>query len=171
MTRSLILLWEIFDVFFKARPPDELRAQIEALIRRESEDFFDKPEDLAVLQVTIRIACEFCDYVRRIGRTPELTEAEYMVGTIRSGMDDYFAMGQWGSILSGLELQKGFGQKLPSSFSEMKASYEYTFQRLVQCNSSVKGIGLLLSLAQMMLLFMTAYFPSFLAYSGAEGSS
>ncbi len=158
-------------MYFSRPDLDELRVQIEALILRESEDFLDEPKDLAVLQVTIRIACEVLDFLRRTHGTPELREAEYMAGTIRSGMGEYFTMGQWGAILSGLELQKGFGRKLLSSFSEMKASYDSTFQQLIQCTSSAKGIGLLLSLVQMMLLFMTAYFPSFLAYSGPESSS
>ncbi|SRR5579871_2206323 len=150
---------------------DELKAQIEALILRESEDFFHAPTDLAVLQVTIRIACEFLDFLRRTDGTPELGEAEYMAGTIRSGMDDYFTMGQWGAVLTGLELQRGFGQKVPSSLSEMKTSYDSAFQELLQCTSSAKAIGLLLSLVRMMLFFMAAYFPSFLAYSGPENSS
>jgi len=51
------------------------------------------------------MACEFLDFLRRTDGTPELREAKYMVATIRSGMDDYFTMGQWGAVLSGLELQ------------------------------------------------------------------
>ena len=158
-------------MYFSGPDLDKHRVQIEALILRESEDFFHQPKDLAALQVTIRIACEFLDFLRRTDGTPELREAEYMAGTIRSGMDEYFMVSQWGGILSGLELQKGFGRMLPSSFSELKASYDSAFEQLIQCTSSAKGIGLLLSLVQMMLLFMTAYFPSFLAYSGPESAS
>jgi hypothetical protein len=149
---------------------DELRAQIETIILCDSEEFFDEPKDLAVLQVTIRIACEFSIFLKRTIGTPELREAEYMAGTIRSGLDDYFTMGQWGAVLTGLELQRGFGRKLPNSFSEMKASYTAVFQQLSQCTASAKGIGLLLSLIQMMLLFMTVYFPSFLSFSASESS-
>jgi hypothetical protein len=157
---------------YSSRPDlDELRVQIEALILRESEDFFHPPTDLAVLHVTIRIACEFLDFLKRTDGTPELGEAEYMAGTIRSGMDQYFTIGRWGAVLRGVELQSGFGRRLPSSFSEMRASYESVFQQLIQCTSSAKGVGLLLSLVQMMLLFMTVYFPSFLGYSGPESSA
>jgi hypothetical protein len=43
---------------------DELKAQIKTVILRDSEDFFDELEDLAVLQNTIRIACEFSDFLK-----------------------------------------------------------------------------------------------------------
>ena len=39
-------------MYFSRPDVDELRVQIEALILRESEDSFDAPKDLAVLQVT-----------------------------------------------------------------------------------------------------------------------
>jgi hypothetical protein len=66
---------------------DELKAQITTVILRDSEDFFDKPADLAVLQNTIRIACEFFGFLKRIDGTPELSEAEYVADTIRSGIE------------------------------------------------------------------------------------
>lgn len=147
---------------------DELKAQIKTVILRDSKDFFDEPEDLAVLQNTIRIACEFSDVLKGTDGTPELSDAEYMADTIRSGIDDFYRMAQWGGILSGLKLRKGFGQNVPSTLSEMKELYDPIFQQLTHCTSSVKGVGLLLSLLQIMLLFMTIYFPSF---SGSESSS
>ncbi|MHB8413584.1 MAG: hypothetical protein ACYDDI_16780 [Candidatus Acidiferrales bacterium] len=139
---------------------NQLKTQIEAVILRESEDFFADPKDLAVLRVTIRIACEFFDFLERTDDPLEESEAEYMAGTIRSGMDFFFTLAQWGGMLSGLELRTGFGQKLPSTFSEMKVSYGSVLRQLIQCKSSATGMGMLLFLAQTMLLFMTIYFPS-----------
>jgi hypothetical protein len=152
---------------------DGLQGQIKTIILRESEDFFDEPDDLAVLQNTIRIACEFFIFLKRTDGTPELSEAEYMADTIRSGIDDFHRMEQWGRILTGLQLRKGFAQNMPSTFTEMKKIYDRIFQELVHSTSSAKGVGLLLSLAQIMLLFVTAYFPSFLSFSdsGSESSS
>jgi hypothetical protein len=149
---------------------DELQAQIKTIILRESEDFFDEPGDLAVLQNTIRIACEFFDFLNRTDQAPELSEAEYMAGTIRSGIDDFYRMAQWGGILTGLELRKGFARNMPSTLTEMKRMHDSVFQQLTHSTSSTKGVGLLLSLAQIMLLFMTIYFPSFLSFSGSEES-
>jgi hypothetical protein len=101
---------------------------------------------------------------------PELGEAEYMAGTIRSGMDWFFSTAQTGRILTGLKLQYGFGPKLPSTFSELKASYEPVFDQVLESTHSIKTLGLLLSLIQMMFLFMTAYCPSFLSFSSESRS-
>jgi hypothetical protein len=101
---------------------------------------------------------------------PELDEAEYMAGTIRSGLDWFFSMAETGGILTGLKLQSAFGAKLPSTFAELKSSYVSVFQQVLESSHSVKAIGLLLSLAQLMLLFMTVYFPSFLSFSNESGS-
>jgi hypothetical protein len=150
---------------------DELQAQIKTIILRESKDFFDEPEDLAVLENTIRISCEFFLLLKRTDGTPELSEAEYMADTVRSGIDDFHRMAQWGRILTGLQLRKGFAQGMPSTLTEMKKMYDPIFQELIHSTSTAKGVGLLLSLAQIMLLFMTAYFPSFLSFSVSESSS
>jgi hypothetical protein len=94
-----------------------------------------------------------------------------MAGSIRSGIDDFYRMAQWAGILRGLELRKGFGQKMPRTLSEMKKMYEAILQQLTHSPSSAEGVGLLLSLVQIMLLFMTAHFPSFSSFSGSESSS
>jgi hypothetical protein len=93
-----------------------------------------------------------------------------MVGTIRSGLDWFFSMAQTGGILTGLKLQSGFDAKLPSTFPELKASYESVFNEVLESIHSVKAIGLLLSLVQMMFLFMAVYFPRFLSFSRESGS-
>jgi hypothetical protein len=109
-------------------------------------------------------------FLQQSNDVPELREAEYTAGTIRSGMDWFFLMPQIGRILTGLELKRGFGPKLPSTFSELKESYESVFHQVLESTHSAKAIGLLLSLVQMMFLFMTAYFPSFLSFSSENGS-
>jgi hypothetical protein len=149
---------------------DAMTAQMTAIILRDSEHFFDDPKESEDLQITVRIACEFFVFLQRSKGVPELGEAEYMAGTIRSGLDWFFSMAQTGSTLTGLKLQTGFGPKLPSTFSELKASYDSVFQQVLESTHSIKAIGLLLSLIQMMFLFMTLYFPSFLSFSGESSS-
>jgi hypothetical protein len=141
-----------------------------AVIVRDSEGFFDDPKESEDLQTTVRVACEFFIFLQQTNEAPEFGEAEYMAGTIRSGMDWFFSMAQTGRILTGLNLRYGFGPKLPSTFSELKASYESVFHEVLQSAHSIKAMGLLLSLIQMMFLFMTVYFPSFLSFSGETGS-
>ena len=94
---------------------------MKAIILRDSEGFFDDPKESEDLQITIRIACEFFVFLRQSKDVPELDEAEYMAGTIRSGLDWFFSMAHTGGMLTGLKLQSGFGPKLPSSFPELKA--------------------------------------------------
>jgi hypothetical protein len=147
---------------------DAMKTQMTAIIVRDS-GFFDDPKESEALQITVRVACEFFVFLQS-SDVPELDEAEYMAGTIRSGMDWFFSMAQTGRILTGLKLQYGFGPKLPNTFSELKASYESVFHQVLESAHSIKAIGLLLSLIQMMFLFMTVYFPSFLSFSSETGS-
>ncbi len=149
---------------------DAMKARMTAVILRDSEGFFDDPKESEDLQVTVRIACEFFVFLQQSNDVPEWDEADYMAGTIRSGMDWFFSIAHTGRILTGLKLQSGFGPKLPSTFPELKASYASVFHQVLESTHSIKAIGLLLSLVQMMFLFMTVYFPSFLSFSSESGS-
>ncbi|HEY2821188.1 MAG TPA: hypothetical protein VGJ06_09130 [Candidatus Acidoferrum sp.] len=148
------------------RDVDELREEIEAIILRGSEGFFDDAEDRSALEVTVRVCCEFYDFLMRtMTDAPDSSDANYMASTIRSGIDEYFTMEQYGRILSGLKLQEGFSGKLPQSFAELKKEYVAIFQQVLDCDVSGKAFGLLLSLTKLMLLFLTVYFQWFQSYS------
>jgi len=149
---------------------DAMQARMTAIIVRDSEGFFDDPGESEDLQITVRIACEFYVFLHQSSDVPELDDAKYMAGTIRSGLDWFFSMAQIGGILTGLKLQHGFGPKLPNTFSELKTSYNSVFHQIIESTHSIKALGLLLSLVQMMFLFMTVYFPSFLSFSSESGS-
>jgi hypothetical protein len=149
------------------RDVDELREQIEDIILRGADDFFDAPEDRSALEVTVRICCEFYEFLMNAGDPPDSSDANYMASTIRSGMDEYFTMEQYGRILSGLKLQEGFVGKLPQTFVELKGEYEAIFQQVLDSEVSAKAFGLLLSLTKLMLLFLVVYFQSFESYSGS----
>lgn len=150
------------------RDVDELRDQIEAIILLGAGDFFDAAEDRSALEVTVRICCEFYDFLMGAGDEPDSSDANYMASTIRSGMEEFFTMEQYGRIWSGLKLREGFSSsgKLPQTFAELKTEYEVIFQQVLDCEVSAKAFGLLLSLTRLMLLFVTAYFQSFGNYSG-----
>jgi len=149
---------------------DVMKARMMAIFLQDSDGFFDDPKESEDLQITVRIACEFFVFMQQSTDVPELNEAEYMAGTIRSGLDWFFSMAQTGGVLTGLRLQSGFGPKLPNTFSELKASYDSVFHQVLESAHSIKAIGLLLSLVQLMFLFMTVYFPSFLSFSPENGS-
>jgi hypothetical protein len=151
------------------RDVDELREEIEAIILRGSENFFEDAEERSALELTVRVCCEFFNFLRETkGEAPDPSEANYIVGTIRAHMDDYFSMEQCGRILSGLKLQEGFSGNLPHSFVEFKAQYEAVFHRALESKASAEAFGLLLSLTKLMLLFLTVYFQSFESYSTPE---
>jgi hypothetical protein len=149
---------------------DAMRDQIRAIVLRDSEGFFDDPKENENLQITVRIACEFYLFLHQSDSTPELSDADYMAETIRSGLDWFFSLAHTGSVLAGLNLRQGFGQELPRNLSELRVSYDSTLRQLRECTRSAKAIGLLLSLVQMMLLFMTLYFPSFLSFSNESST-
>ena len=149
------------------RDVDELRDHIEGVILREAEEFFDAAEDRSALEVTVRICCEFYEFLMNARGEPDSSDANYMASTIRSGMEEYFTLEQYGRVLSGLKLQQGFlnSSKLPQTFGELKTEYEAIFQQVLDCEVSAKAFGLLLSLTKLMLLFLTVYFQSFESYS------
>jgi hypothetical protein len=151
------------------RDVDELREEIEATILRGADDFFDAPEDRSALEVTVRISCEFYDFLTRGGDSPDSSDANYMASTIRSGIEEYFTLEQYGRLLGGLKLQQGFPGKLPQSYIELKTEYEALFLRVLDCEVSAEAFGLLLSLTKLMLLFLTVYFQSFESYSPPDG--
>jgi hypothetical protein len=154
------------------RDVDELREEIEAIILRGADDFFDAPEDRSALEVTVRICCEFYDFLTRAGDAPDSSDANYMASTIRSGMEEYFTLEQYGRVLSGLKLREGFScsGKLPQTFSGLKTEYETIFKQMLECEVSAMAFGLLLSLTKLMLLFLTVYFQSFESYSAPDAT-
>lgn len=80
---------------------EALKAQMTAIIVRDAEGCFDDPREREAIQITVRIACEFFVFLQQSNGVAELREAEYMAGTIRSGLDWFFSMAQTGRILSG----------------------------------------------------------------------
>ena len=104
---------------------------------------------------------------------PDSSDANYMASTIRSGMEEYFTLEQYGRVLGGLNLRQGFSSsnKLPQTFVELKTEYEAIFQQVLDCEVSAKAFGLLLSLTKLMLLFLTVYFQSFDSYSAPDAGA
>jgi hypothetical protein len=152
------------------RDVDELREEIEAIILRGADDFFDAPEDRSALEATVRICCEFYDFLMSADDPPDSSDANYKASQIRSGVEEYFTLEQYGRVLSGLKLQEGFSGKLPQTFAELKTEYEAIFQQILDCDASAKAFGLLLSLTKLMLVFLTVYFQSFQSYSAPDAA-
>jgi hypothetical protein len=70
----------------------DLVKRIEEQIVAGSEGFFDEPEIRKNLHVTIRIAGDFYNFLVKSGENPPAAEVTYVSDTIRSGMDEFFAL-------------------------------------------------------------------------------
>jgi hypothetical protein len=75
---------------------DAMQARMTAIIVWDSEGVFDDPKESEYLQITVRIACEFFVFSQQSNGVPEFGEADYMAGTIRSGLDWFLSMAQQG---------------------------------------------------------------------------
>jgi hypothetical protein len=175
VSRTSVTLWHVADrrvsrgFMLPSEEMDAMKAQMTAVLVRDAEGYFDDPKENEALQTTVHIACEFFMFLQ-VNEVPEFSKADYMADTIRSGMDWFYPMAWTGSVLTGLKLQRGFGPRLPGTYSEMRSSYDTVFRQLLESTHSIKALGLLLSLVQMMLLFMVVYFPAFLSFSIEAGS-
>src|SRR5712671_3774121 len=65
---------------------------IEDQIVAGSGGFFDEPDIREDLHVTVRIAGDFYDFLVKSGEKPPAKEVTYVADTIRSGMDEFFAL-------------------------------------------------------------------------------
>ena len=134
--------------------------EIQKLIVQSTGDIFADRELREDLNVTIRIACDFYDFLSKAGDLPDVAEADYIVGTIRSGIDHFFSLAHLSNTVDSLDLQKGFELDAPRQFSEMKSSYSSVFHELVRDDlSAPRRLGFLLALVRLMMLFMAIQFP------------
>jgi len=66
---------------------------IEELVSSDSEAFFDEPADLREdLHVTARIAVDFHSFLTTHRSATPISDVTYVMDTIRSGMDSFFAI-------------------------------------------------------------------------------
>ena len=67
-------------------------AQIEDAIVRGAAGFFDDADDREDLHVTIRIADDFYKFLQNCGERPRPRDIQYVMDTVRSGIDSFFAL-------------------------------------------------------------------------------
>jgi hypothetical protein len=109
---------------------------INRLLNDPEQNFFDE-EETKLLQVTMRIADEFYQFLLENdgGEFPPFDIAEYVVGTIRSGFDCFF------DIRFAAQLVQMDPVREPTSvplqiFREFKARYRELFNELLDPNIS-----------------------------------
>ncbi|MGA7380281.1 MAG: hypothetical protein WBX03_05475 [Terriglobales bacterium] len=119
---------------------------------------------LMELRVTIRIACEFHQFLLNFGETPPLNEVNYVMDTIRSGMDEFFLLAQVCRVLTDEFARWNFDRQVISNFSELRTASLRRFEELTRTDASAgEQLASLLAFVHLELVFLAQNFPSVMA--------
>lgn len=134
--------------------------RIEDPIVNGSEGFFDEPSVREDLHVTIRIAKDFYDFLVKVGETPSADQIDYMIGTIRSGMDWSFQLAYGCRCIDTGGDTWRFDRHTHYSFPELRESFMRRFEHLVESDdSAVNRLASLFALTHLELVFFAQNFP------------
>jgi len=103
---------------------------VEAFLRQDEGLFDSEPEDLEALRVTVRIAADFHEFLTKWGDNPPETETDYIVGTIRAGIDFFFSIRSLYRILDTSRAKRTFAWDVTSNFADMRRSFLSLFGTL-----------------------------------------
>lgn len=140
----------------------DLVKRIEELIVAGSEGCFggfDVPELREDLHVTIRIARDFHDFLVKFGEKPPAEEIDYVMGTIRSGMDEFFLLAYNCRSINTSETW-GFDPHVHWDFPALRERFMRGFEHLADPDVSVVDrLASLLALTHLELVFLAQHFP------------
>jgi hypothetical protein len=135
--------------------------QIEDSIVAGCRGFFDDAETRAELRVTIRIAKAFYDFLVKFGESPDAGEIDYMMGTIRSGIDEFFLLAYGCRSLVETRWTKSLDMDAPWDFPSLRERFLRYFDQLSGEDLSVSDrLDLLFTLTRLELVFLARHFPS-----------
>lgn len=138
---------------------DKAKSIVETFLRDDEGLFKDEPKDLDALRATIRIAGDFHDFLNTWGNAPPKEEVEYMVGTIRSGIDFFFAMMFLYRILDTSRARRTFSWKVTAEFAMMRQSFLSMFDTLASEDMEfTERLACLLILTKIQLVFLASNF-------------
>jgi hypothetical protein len=134
--------------------------RVENLIVENSEGYFDDPKSRENLQITICIASDFYQFLLRFDDQPPRREVDYMMGTIRSGFDWFFALAFDCGPVTGNENWK-FLTDFKGEFPALRAEFMTRFECLASDPelSVQKALEALLGLTQLEFMFLAQHFP------------
>jgi hypothetical protein len=113
------------------------------------------------LHVTIRIARDFYDFLVKYGESPNGEQIDYMAGTIRSGIDEFYLLA-YGcrSIIRDNKAWK-FDPHEHWDFSALRERFMRGFEHLVDPDvSAADKLASLFALTHLELVFLARHFPS-----------
>ena len=113
------------------------------------------------LHVTIRIAGDFYDFLVRYGESPNGEQIDYMAGTIRSGIEEFYLLAYGGrSIVRDNETWK-FAPHERWDFPVLRERFMRDFEQLGDPEMSAVGkLATLFALTHLELVFLAQNFPS-----------
>jgi hypothetical protein len=113
------------------------------------------------LHVTIRIASDFYDFLVKYGESPDAEQIDYMAGTIRSGIDEFYLLAYaCRSIVRDNKTWK-FDPHEHWNFSALREGFLRGFEHLADPDvSAADRLASLLALAHLELVFLARHFPS-----------
>ena len=98
-----------------------------------------------------------------------------VTGELEQGIQDYelWAKSYPQDLVPHLNLGADYSElgQYEKALAETQEALRLESNNVTGYSHSAKAMGLLLSLVQMMFLFMTVYFPSFLSFSSESGSA
>lgn len=140
----------------------DLVKRIEDRIVAGSEDFFDEPAIREDLHVTIRIAGDFYTFLVKSGETPSLGEVTYVSDTIRSGMDEFFALAYICKVINTERDTWAFDPHVRWDFPALREKFLRGFEQLAESPdaNAAQILASLLALTHLELVFLAQHFPS-----------
>jgi hypothetical protein len=135
---------------------------IEDQIVAGSEDFFDEPNIREDLHVTVRIAGDFYNFLVKSGENPPAREVTYVTDTIRSGMDEFFALAYICKVINTPRDTWAFEPHTRWDFPALRERFLRGFERLAESpdTEAPQRLASLLALVHLELVFLAQHFPS-----------
>jgi hypothetical protein len=133
---------------------------IEELIVRDSDGFFDDQEIREDLHITIRVATEFYEFLKRYSESPASEESDYVANTIRSGMDELYSLAFLCRTINISKTSWKVDRRIPKELSHLKRNFMAVFETLSEERlKPPQRLFRLIELGRLELLFLVLYFP------------
>lgn len=113
------------------------------------------------IRAAVRISADFCEFVSKWPESTPLGELEYVMNTIRSGIDSFFAVAMLSRILGEGSSVVAYRWQRPEDSTELRRRYCRGFERLKDPTiGCAQRIAVLLSLCQAQLVFLGENFDA-----------
>lgn len=140
----------------------DLANRIEDRIMAGSQDFFDEAPIRKDLHVTIRIAEDFYNFLVKAGEKPSPEEVTHVSDTIRSGIDEFFALAYICKVINTERGTWAFDRHVRWDFPALRERFLRGFEELAESPdaNAAQSLASLLALTHLELVFLAQNFPA-----------